>query len=431
MLNFSYLAVSNLIKKTVFLITALFIGVFVLGLLIGVLKTTNPLLYQIITGNNSKLFGGKSTYISGITKKNVKYVFTASNLSNTLVSFIGSKQTTFVKPKLNIELVSGKTIDVTAGEALLNIYKDEANLFKNVVIQSPNQYKATLQDLLFNFNTGYMVSKNPFVAEVNSYIAKGDSVEIKNNAIFNFTFLNITNPTTGFSASFDNALINDNAKTINLQGNAQIFSANYQVVANFINATYKPSVVNFNFKSEQDFKRISANDNVIITLHSSNGHTSMYADEYIYDVAKEIMVLNAKTNPQVKVQAQNYTATATNRIEYQPVKQLIVLRGNPNILYGDYNIKASTISLQLNNNRKLKYSELFNNVIITNKDNKITADYGIYNATNNIINLQDNVTITNNSGFSKGCSLTINLNNGNINLTACNAQSTNIKINNK
>jgi len=69
MLNFSYLAVSNLIKKTVFLITAIFILLFVLGLLVGVLKTTNPLLYQIITGNNAKLFGGKSTYISGITKK--------------------------------------------------------------------------------------------------------------------------------------------------------------------------------------------------------------------------------------------------------------------------------------------------------------------------------------------------------------------------
>lgn len=124
-----------------------------------------------------------------------------------------------------------------------------------------------------------------------------------------------------------------------------------------------------------------------------------YGDHGVYDVDDELMVL---TGGDLRLEMPEETVTAEDRLEYWPVRDMAVARGNAMAVSGERRIRAEVLSAhfldddgqETEDGRRLSHIEAFENVRITTAEEFARGDRGIYDARTEIAELFGDVKLT-------------------------------------
>lgn len=232
--------------------------------------------------------------------------------------------------------------------------------------------------------------------------------------IFNSQRLQSISILNDFQFNTDGDLeINQNAKTIYTNG-AVLIKNNYQ---QFSSSKLKVWYQDLKKLNLEHVNKIEANGNVVIR---PDENTNITADRYVYSLISNVHVLISLKNPVVYKTKLN-TLTSKDRIEYFLDKNVIVIRGNPEIIgkasstsATEYKFNAKLINVQLNNtvnsiNNNLIFVEAIDNVSFIQNNTHITANYAIYYKETEQIEFYNNVKFSTNGSTLLTCSAIYNL----------------------
>lgn len=154
----------------------------------------------------------------------------------------------------------------------------------------------------------------------------------------------------------------------------------------------------------------------------STGETA-YGDTAVYDVDKEIMVLNGKN---VRLVTAEDTITADQQLEYYDAKQMAVARGNAVAVRADRKIRTDVLVAYFHKDAagktKVSRVDAFDNVHIVTAQDNVWADRGVYNVDSGIATLTGAVKLVRGENTLVGCSAEVNLNTGISKLKSCDGQ---------
>ena len=210
--------------------------------------------------------------------------------------------------------------------------------------------------------------------------------------------------------------LDQDIKIITLNNNVLIHNIdnNFKVVGNKAIILYNSlDKLKDNISKEDysNFKKITIEGNLSITTETS----IITGDEYIYDVAKKIMVIRSYNKNSTYKDA-NIKAEVKDRFEYQEEANIVVLRGSPTIEFindksnNKQIFKANIIYGKLNEEKTdISYVEAFDNIeVILADSSKITGKYAYYSNKDDLLTIEDNVTISHNGSKSEVCKIIVN-----------------------
>lgn len=184
------------------------------------------------------------------------------------------------------------------------------------------------------------------------------------------------------------------------KGNAKATKKDLSIKADTLIGYYSP-------KSKNKISRIEAQDKV----EMKTPETSAFGDKMIYDVKDDTAVL---TGSPAKIKSPEFTITSKGPITYYQSQQKATARegveaidNQNNHVYAD----LMTAWFTKDNNGKLVLDkiEIEQNVKIISKDTTVTALRGTYNALTGIINLYDDVVISQQGNVLRGSKAETNL----------------------
>ena len=191
------------------------------------------------------------------------------------------------------------------------------------------------------------------------------------------------------------------------RGNAKAEQGKSSIQANTLTAHYKKG------KNDRvEVSEIVADGGVIIRAQDSAAYGS--TANYMFDKSIAIM-----TGSNLRMISSDQVVTAKNRFEYHVDKGKLLAIGNavasrPNRKGGKDRLQADSIAAIFKENsqgkRVLKSLEARDNVVISTPTEKITGNYGIFNANTNKAEIKGDVTITRGPNILKGTRAEVDLN---------------------
>lgn len=188
-------------------------------------------------------------------------------------------------------------------------------------------------------------------------------------------------------------------------GNAIATKNNMSVKADELTGYYE------NLNGKNAIKTMHATGNVIMTSDKANG----FGDTMDYDLKQDEAILKGRP---AKIQTQEETITATDYIIYYPGQEKAIARGDIEITDKDNNkIYSDNLTSYFKKNAQdaleIDRVEIDDNVKIITKDATVTAKRGVYLPQTGIVNLYDDVIITQAGGnILRGNRAQSNLNTG-------------------
>ena len=145
-----------------------------------------------------------------------------------------------------------------------------------------------------------------------------------------------------------------------------------------------------------------------------------YGDKGVYDVDNAILVLTGK---KIRLLTLSDEVIADQQIEYWERKQMVVARGNAQVLSEGKNLNADVIVGYFKNNKAGKSAihrvEAFDNVIIKTAKEEATSDRGVCYVESGIATLIGSVKITQDRNQLQGCKAEVNMNSGISKMFSC------------
>ncbi len=425
-----------LIKKYLFISFIALFFFLVLIISYGFIKKNNPLFFSQLF--NTSLLNIKTTksYISGILKDGTKYYFYADNLSKDINNLINQTNVPLLNPVINLEIKNKTSVVILAKEALLNNSLKTVNLNKDVFIKSSNDFKANLENLLYNINSGNLSSSGVVLAEYNNHNINALGVDVNKNIIKTGS-VEIINPLKNIYIKSNSLILDDNNKILTLIGDSFFKNKNLSLKANRIVVKY----LNLN-SSKDNIENIRATDSVIIEILNNTANTALITGyQYIYSSKDDIMVIT--TNKEIKkssviYSSKNINIKAYDRLEYQPNKLTLIAWGEPSltlrtfkndIINETYTLSAKTLTAKLNDNKKdISTAEAFNSVVFLFKNETIRSDYALFNNLERTIVFLNNVSIKDDKKTIQGCKLIVKLDDNITELISCNDANNKIEV---
>lgn len=208
---------------------------------------------------------------------------------------------------------------------------------------------------------------------------------------------------------------------VTASGNARATRGNVEVRASALNAFYREGD-----GGNSEVWRLEAVGDVQI----SSEDRAAYADRGTYDVDSSVLVLSGDDG--VRMVSPDGEITAEDQVEYWEKKNMVVARGNAHAHQGDRGLSADVLVAYFmageNGKTAIERVEAFDDVYVFTKDEKVRAQRGVYNVTDNMATLAGSVRITRGENQLNGCRAEVNLQSGVSKLFGCRGASSESQV---